>query len=45
MSISNLTNEGRKITKQMGSFSVLEYLRDLSVSPFNATSQYFMAKM
>lgn len=45
MSIKNLTNEERKITKQKGSFSVLEYLKDLSVSPYNATSQYFMAKM
>ena len=35
----------QKITKQMGIFSVLEYERDLSVSPFNATSQYFMSKM
>lgn len=45
MSIKNLVNEERKITKQKGSFSILEYMRDLSVSPYNATSQYFMAKM
>ena len=45
MQIKNLTNEERKITKQKGIFSVLEYERDLSVSPFNATSQYFMSKM
>ena len=45
MQIKNLTNEERKITKQKGIFSVLEYARDLSVSPFNATSQYFMSKM
>ena len=45
MEIKNLTNAERKITKQMGIFSVLEYERDLSVSPFNATSQYFMSKM
>lgn len=45
MDIKNLTNEERKITKQKGMFSVLEYERDLSVSPFNATSQYFMSKM
>ncbi|MGN1299470.1 MAG: AIM24 family protein [Candidatus Scatovivens sp.] len=45
MSIKNLTNGERKITKQNGSFCVLEYLKDLSVNPYNATSQYFMAKM
>ena len=45
MQINNLTNDERKITKQKGIFSVLEYERDLSVSPYNATSQYFMSKM
>ena len=45
MNIKNLTNEERKITKQLGCFSILEYERDLSVSPFNATSQFFMSKM
>ena len=45
MGISNLTNEGRKITKKMGCFSVLEYIKDLSVSPYNATTQYFMSEM
>ena len=45
MGITNLTNDGRKITKKMGSFSVLEYIKDLSVSPYNAASQYFMSKM
>ena len=45
MQINNLTNEERKIINQKGIFSILEYNRDLSVSPFNATSQYFMSKM
>ena len=45
MQIKNLTNDERIITKSKGMFSVLEYGRDLSVSPFNATSQYFMSKM
>lgn len=45
MQINNLTNEERKIINQKGIFSILEYNRDLSVSPFNATSQYFMAQM
>lgn len=45
MNIKNLTNSERKITKQMGCFSVLEYMKDLSVSPYNATTQYFMSQM
>ena len=45
MEIKQLQNEHRKITETMGSFSILESARDLSVSPFNATSQYFMEKM
>ena len=45
MDIKNLTNETRKITKQLGSFNILEYQRDLSVSPYNATTQFFMDKM
>ena len=45
MGIENLTNEHRKIVKQMGCFSILEYMKDLSVSPYNATAQYFMAQM
>lgn len=45
MGISNLTNDQRKITKKMGCFSILEYMKDLSVSPYNATAQYFMAQM
>lgn len=45
MQINNLTNAERKFTKQKGIFSILEYERDLSVSPFNATAQYFMSKM
>ncbi len=45
MQINNLTNGERKFTKQKGIFSILEYERDLSVSPYNATAQYFMSKM
>lgn len=45
MEIKGLQNEHRKIVNTMGSFSVLESLRDESVSPWNATMQYFMAKM
>jgi len=45
MEIKQLQNEYRKIIETKGSFSILESSRDLSVSPFNATSQYFMEKM
>ena len=45
MEIRNFTNDDRKIVKQMGNFSILEYVRDLSVSPYNATAQYFMSQM
>ena len=45
MEIKQLQNENRKITSTKGSFSILESLRDESVSPWNATSSYFMAKM
>ena len=45
MGISNLTNDGRKIVNKLGCFSVLEYVKDFSVSPYNATTQYFMSEM
>ena len=45
MNLKNLTNDDRKIVKTMGCFSILEYMKDLSVSPYNATAQYFMANM
>ena len=45
MVINQLQNEHRKITNKKGSFTVLENLRDVSVSPWNATSAYFMEKM
>lgn len=43
--INNLTNEIRKTAAKLGHFSVIEYERDASVSPFNATNEYFMSKM
>ena len=45
MVINNLQNEHRKIIATMGSFSVLENAKDESVSPANAVTEYFMAKM
>ena len=45
MVINQLQNENRKITNTVGSFSILESLRDESVSPWTAESAYFMAKM
>lgn len=45
MEIKNLQNADRKIIKQMGPFSVLEYTKDLSVSPYSAAQAYFMEQM
>lgn len=45
MEIKQLQNEHRKITATKGSFNILESLRDESVSPWTATSAYFMEKM
>lgn len=45
MEIKRLQNDYRKIVATMGSFSILECSRDESVSPWNATSEYFMEKM
>jgi uncharacterized protein (AIM24 family) len=45
MRVANLENENRKVISQKGIFKVLEYECDASVSPWNATSEYFMSKM
>lgn len=45
MKINHLQNENRKIIAKKGSFSVLENLKDESVSPWSAQSAYFMEKM
>lgn len=45
MKINQLENEHRKIIANKGCFSVLESMRDESVSPWNATTAYFMEKM
>lgn len=45
VSVNNLTNQNRKIISSLGCFKVLEYEKDLSVSAFNAQTQYFMSKM
>lgn len=45
MNLRNFTNDGRKIIAQMGCFSVLEHIKDLSVSPYNSATEYFMEKM
>lgn len=45
MDIKRLQNEHRKIIATKGSFSVLESARDESVSPWNATAEFFMEKM
>lgn len=44
--INNFTsNDDMKVTKSLGAFSVLEYIRDLSVTPSNAMSAYYSSQM
>lgn len=38
-------SEARKVVAQLGSFSVIEYERDVSVTPGSAQVAYFMGKM
>ena len=45
MQIKRLQNEHRKIVETKGNFSILESTRDESVSPWNATAQYYMEQM
>ncbi|MCR4591076.1 MAG: AIM24 family protein [Lachnospiraceae bacterium] len=45
MRIVNLENKDRKIVAEAGCFKVLEYVKDTSVSPGNATMEYFMSEM
>ena len=43
--VKKVSNQNRKVINSLGCFSVLEYEKDLSVSAFNAQTQYFMSKM
>ena len=45
MKIVNLENENRKFVKTVNNFHVLEYIQDVSVSPMNAQTEYFMSQM
>ena len=45
MKINNLENNNRHFTKSVENFHVLEYNRDASVAPWNATAEYFMMQM
>ncbi len=45
MRIVNLENKDRRIIDEAGCFKVLEYLKDASVSPDNASMEYFMSEM
>ena len=45
MKISNLQNSNRKYIKSLGGFNVLEYVKDVSVSPENVVSEYYMSEM
>ena len=43
--LNNLEDADRRIVDRLGSFSVLEYVKDSSVSVSNAVNEYFMAEM
>jgi uncharacterized protein (AIM24 family) len=43
--VNNLASKNREITQRIGNFSVIEYVKDMSVAPDNAVAEYFMAKM
>jgi len=45
MSVINFENENRKFIDSAGSFKVLEYQKDASVTSVNAQTEYFMSKM
>ena len=45
MKILNLQNENRRYVSSIDNFHVLEYEQDASVSPANASMEYFMSKM
>lgn len=45
MKILNFENENRKFVKSIDNFHILEYIKDASVSPMNATAEFFMSKM
>lgn len=44
--INNFTsNDDMEVTKSLGAFSVIEYIRDLSVTSSNAMSAYYSSQM
>lgn len=43
--VVNFKNENRKIVAQKGRFSVVEHEKDMSVSPSNVVTEYYMTKM
>lgn len=45
VNFKNFTNENRRVADSLGRFSVLEYIKDASVSPFNSEMEYFMSEM
>ena len=40
-----LENDDIRVLTELGPFTVIEYLRDLSVSPANAATAYFASEM
>lgn len=45
INITKLTNENRKQIKQVGNFSVIEHVQDLSVTPDSAIRKYYQSLM
>ncbi|MBP3597521.1 MAG: AIM24 family protein [Clostridia bacterium] len=43
--IKNLKTENREIIEQLENFSILEYDKDVSVSPVTAATEYYMTEM
>ena len=44
--VSNFTeNDDVKVLSELGAFQIIEYQRDLSVSPSSAVTAYFSAQM
>ena len=39
------STSARTIANQLGCFTVVEYMKDISVSPTSAQTAYFMSKM
>ena len=45
VNVKNLETNNRVVTQRSRNFSVIEYVKDMSVAPGNAVNEYFMSKM